>query len=218
MPKDLPKKDFFEEARAKLFELWQRVSRHIEEGEPPFRVDDEYIQSKIEQILQSSTKTYHYVLPTQILAKMVDPSLDSRIVQKKQAGPGAFDARSLNKKVIVPFDRENYNVLGGAPEPYVNKPLRLEMISSEKTVDQKSKKDWEALVDVLTWVQDNPELIETTYLAVLSLIYGRLGSHKITYSIPNRISLKRTIGLIDSFLADVSGGDRFAALATALLP
>jgi hypothetical protein len=216
LPNKQPKKDFFDEARTKLRDLWQRVSQHIETGNPSFKIDDENVQSKIEQVLLSSTKTYHYVLPTQILAKMVDPSLDSRVVQKKHAGAGAFDARSLSKEVIVPFDRENYNILGGAPEPYVNKPLRLEVISADKTVDQKNKKDWEALVDALTWVQENPKQIETAYLAVLSIIYSRLKFQKITYSVPNRISLKQTLELIDKFLADVSGGDRFAALATSL--
>jgi hypothetical protein len=216
LSKKQSKQDFFEEARVKLIQLWQKVSGHIEAGNPSFKLREDAIQLKIEQALQSPSKTYHYVLPTQVLAKIIDPSLDARVIQKKHAGTGAFDARSLSKKVIVPFDRENHNVLGGSPEPYVNNPLRVEAVSHEYTASQKNKQDWTALVEVLTWVEENSEQIENVFLAIMSVIYEKLCHQSITYSIPNRISHKQTNRIIENFLRDASGGDRFAAIATAL--
>src|SRR3990172_5870666 len=62
------------------------------------------IQQAVGRSINSTTKSYRYVLPTQVVAKVVDPALDSRSVQEGSDLAGSFDARSLCHKVIVPFD------------------------------------------------------------------------------------------------------------------
>ncbi len=49
--------------------------------------------------------SYHYVLPTQLLAKCVDHRLDTHALQAGYDAAGAFDARTVAHGVIVPFDR-----------------------------------------------------------------------------------------------------------------
>lgn len=80
------------------------------------------IRDAIKRSVNSKGKTYRYVLPTQLIAKAVNPTLDCRSVQATSGLNGAFDARSVCDEVIVPFDRDNENVLGGSTEPYANVP------------------------------------------------------------------------------------------------
>ena len=96
------------------------------------------LKTKIIDCLKSSTKSYHYVLPTQLLSKTVEHSLDCRSLQVSYGKPGAFDARSIAHKVIVPFDKKNHNVLGGSAEPYVNNPLRCPSVTLDNEAKQKN--------------------------------------------------------------------------------
>jgi hypothetical protein len=88
-------------------------------------IDDPRLIKAVSTSVNSSTKTFRYVLPTQLLSKLADPSLDSRCLQSQRGGQGAFDARSVAKLVIAPFDQNNENVLGGSEDPYVSNPLRV---------------------------------------------------------------------------------------------
>src|SRR5690606_24687256 len=115
--------------------------------------------------ITGATKTYHYVLLTQLLAKVVQPDLDCRSVQAGNFPyPGAFDARTIAHKVVVPFDKDNQNVLGGSVEPYVNNPLRVPGILPEYRSQQKDKAGWDTLVRILERVEDAGNPIATATL------------------------------------------------------
>lgn len=172
----------------------------------------------IRDCLQSSSLTYHYVLPTQLLAKAVNGGLDAHALQAGYPSPGAFDARTIAHDVIVPFDRENERVLGGSPEPYVNNPLRVPGVTANYRGQQKNKTDWDKLVAVLDAVENNPDQAFARQVLdqVLFEIYRMLGSVAVIYPTPNRISLDRTNELIQQYLAAKSGGERMEAVCTAL--
>ena len=177
------------------------------------------LESDIRDCLTSTTKSYRYVLPTQLLSKCVDPNLDCRSLQAGFKGEGAFDARTIAHKVIVPFDKENHNVLGGSNEPYVNNPLRCDAVTKANRGRQKNKKDWDKLIKILTTVQNrnNPEFTRTVFDIVLLEIFRLLAEVTVVYPAPSRISLEGTVELISSFIAERSGGDRLEAVVTALL-
>jgi hypothetical protein len=187
-------------------------------GEEPedFSLVPEDIRQAIENSIASHTKTYRYVLPTQILAKLVDPSLDSRAVQGGGELSGSFDARSLCHQVIVPFDRDNHDVLGGSPEPYVNNPLRIPGILPSARAAQRNKQGFDDLCHVLAFVEKHPELTEVLYRQVLSAINRRLTAVRIVYAVPNRVSLESAQSVLKAFLSNRSGGLRLQAVATAL--
>lgn len=107
--------DFIERCRQNLEATWQQVLITPSNAAPAINVAN--IVAAIKLSVNSATLTYRYVLPTQLLAKVTDPQLDCRCVQATRGGQGAFDARSLCQKVIVPFDRANESVLGGSGEP-----------------------------------------------------------------------------------------------------
>jgi hypothetical protein len=172
----------------------------------------------IRAAVNSSTRTYRYVLPTQLVAKVADPLVDAQSLQASSGQDGAFDARTIAHKIIVPFDQQNEKVLGGSPEPYVNNPVRLPRVSEEFRNPQKNKKDWDHLVAVLSAVQEanDPGFAQIVLQQVLGEIYLRLSATRVTYPAPLRVSHADTLRLVDTFLAESSGGDRLLAITSAL--
>lgn len=174
------------------------------------------VRQTVERSINSATKTYRYVLPTQVLAKVIDPSLDCRSLQEGSELAGSFDARSLCHKVVVPFDRANHNVLGGAPEPYVNNPLRVPSITSNYRAAQKNKSGFDDLCLVLDFLKAHSESAIALLKCVLETIRTRMDSVVIVYPVPNRVSLKQTMGLIEEYQSQRTGGVRLQAVSVAL--
>ncbi len=150
---------FSEECVEFLNLRWNEMEVYRNEGgtAEPLKSKHQKLREDINACLRSPTKTYRYVLPTQILGKCVDPDLDCRSIQKSFDSPGSFDARSIAHEVIVPFDVKNHKVLGGSAEPYVNNPLRCDSITDKNRGNQKNKADWDRLVGVLRTVQDKDD-------------------------------------------------------------
>lgn len=105
------------------------------------------IRSKICAVVNCKRKTYRYMLFTGLLVAVTDRSLHPRCLQLKADCAGAFDARSLCKNVVVPFEKTFLKgCLGGSCDPYVSNPARLPMV--EKDNDAKSRLDREMLSDL----------------------------------------------------------------------
>src|SRR4030042_176615 len=211
---------FVEQCRAFLHSRWEEVTASLETGVfcDPLLPDHAGLRDHVVACLTSSTKSYRYCLPTQILAKCVNPLLDSHSLQASYSHPGAFDARTIAHKVIAPFDQENYRVLGGAPEPYVNNPLRCPAVTGECRNQQKNKVDWDRLIGILDAVEEEnrKDFTEAVFGQVLAEMHRMLSSVQVLYPIPNRVSLARTTDIISRFTSAKSGGDRVEAVCTAL--
>ena len=212
-------REFTSECQAYLGQKWEEVKAAFKQGEPEDPLGEgHWLIPLVRDCLTSNTKTYHYVLPTQLLAKSVSPELDAHSLQVAYSAPGAFDARTLAHKVIVPFDRENYRVLGGAPEPYVNNPVRVPAVIAAYRKQQKAKGDWDKLVAVLDAVEETSDetFTEQVFKQVLFEIYRLLADVVVIYPTPNRVSLDEANHLIAQYLAASSGGDRMEAICAAL--
>lgn len=212
--------ELVEKCRVALATAWSKVQpRFAEETELQDAVLAQALVEAIRRSVNSKTKTYRYVLPTQLTAKLADPSLDCRCVQASRPGKGSFDARSICDSVVVPFDKANDNVLGGSPEPYVNNPLRVPEITKECRKGQKDKQGWDDLCFVLQEVETIQDSTFTERLLDQTLmeIHKRLSTVRITYPVPKRISFKQTQTLLGDYLSVQSGGARLQALTCALL-
>lgn len=200
-----------------LHEEWSEICSLAEAKKLSDWLNDANVLDAIKCSINSPTKTYRYVLPTQLLSKLANPELDARCVQASRGGRGAFDARTIAHDVIVPFDQRNENVLGGSEEPYVSNPLRFPEISASHRSAQKNKHGWDYLCMVLNAAQERDKtFIRAVFRQALTEVYRRLGTVRVVYPIPGRISLDATVKLIDMFLRDHSGGDRLLALCSAL--
>jgi len=201
-----------ENSRGILREFWENPSLP-ERSEIDIPSD---ISDAIGRSINSTTLTYRYVLPTQLLAKTADPTLDCRAVQAGARLPGAFDARSLCHGVIVEFDREQNSVLGGSKEPYLNNPLRIQAITDEFRAPQKDKQGFDDLRAVLEFAEKFPEAAPELLQLTLTSIRRRLESVAIVYPAPNRVSFQQTREVVGQFLDFRSGGARMQAVAVAL--
>ena len=83
-----------EKARVALALAWDDVQKkeHLMCREIPQRISD-----AISRSINSRSKTYRYVLPTQLLAKVADPRLDCRSIQATSNLTVAFDGGAWPK-------------------------------------------------------------------------------------------------------------------------
>ena len=127
----------------------------------------------VRNVLCGPHKTFRYMLFTGLLAAVSDKSLHPRCLQVNAGVPGAFDARSLCQKVVVPFEKKMLNGrLGASNEPFANKSARFDMI--RKTNNVRKGADQKALFmlyDVLEFVRTaNEEVRVKTFKYALSVI------------------------------------------------
>ncbi|ERI11866.1 restriction endonuclease, SacI family [Aneurinibacillus aneurinilyticus] len=89
----------------------------------------------IHTVLFNTHLTFKYILVNALLAKASFPQINPICLQKKSTLSGAYDARSLCHKVLVPFERNNLNgALGNSNEPFLNKPARFTELSPKNAV------------------------------------------------------------------------------------
>ncbi len=120
----------------------------------------------IDFVIDNKHLTYKYVLFTEILSKAADESINTLCLQKKSKLPGAYDARTVCHKVIVPFEMEVLNkVLGGSNEPFLNKPARFPELSKTNAVRRGNDKK------ILYSLVDNLPKIKTSDDAYQCLVY-----------------------------------------------
>jgi len=115
------------------------------------------MRENIEVVINSVRKTYRYMLFVGLLVAVTDQKLHPRCLQLKAGCAGAFDARSLCKNVVVPFEKKVLKgCLGGSCDPYVSNPARLPMV--EKGNDVKGAIDRDHLsrmYDVLEYAKNS---------------------------------------------------------------
>jgi hypothetical protein len=89
----------------------------------------------IKKVILGSHLTYRYILTNAILAKATNENCNPLTLQARSSLDGAYDARSLCHKVLVPLERELLgNRLGASNEPFLNKPARYTEMSSSNAV------------------------------------------------------------------------------------
>lgn len=100
------------------------------------------ISASIQTVLKGNHKTYKYVLINGLLAKATNDKINALALQAGAPITGAFDARTLCHKVIVPFERDFLqNALGGSNEPFLNKPARFTHLSDQNAVRKGNDKE-----------------------------------------------------------------------------
>jgi len=201
-----------------LNEAWKEIVKLAKAGKLDDCLSEKGLIAAVRESVNSRTKSYRYVLPTQVLAKVADSSLDCCCLQASRGGAGAFDARTIAHKVVVPFDQANENVLGGSSEPYVNNPLRVQEVSPKFRKPQRDPEGWDHLCEVLEAVERkrDHQFTRKVLKQILIEVYRRLSSVHVAYPVPRRISLQKTLELIEKFTLEHSGGDRLLALASAV--
>ncbi len=196
-----------------LNSLWNNAEPTVPE---PIDVPDE-VRNAVIGAVNAKFKLVRYILPSQLLAKLVDPRRNALVLQAKSELEGRFDARSFCTRYITPFDAANHAVLGGSNDPFVGNVLREPQIDQEwVAVGHREKSGGRDAFVVLKHAQEHPDQVETLLRLTLAAIAERLKTTRIIYPRPNRISLLSCETLVSRFLETRTGGRRLQGLAAAL--
>ena len=195
-----------EEVRQWLDVEWTRIL-----GEEDSAPDPE-----IDQFINSSIVSIRYACVTQLLGKIADHSRHLLSLQASDSHPGAWDARSFSKLVIVPWVTANHAVLGMSGEPYASKPLRRPSLADVSNV--KNKEEWQGFVRFLQDLENaDQSKLQHAFKRCLQSIARKLKKQKFDYPIPRRMSLGRVSLILTSFLQEASQGLRPLVVSAALL-
>lgn len=198
-----------EEGQILLEKLWKQV---LDESEN-ISVSDE-----IYTLINSQYVSIRYCLPTQLLGKLIDSSLDCLSLQKgDDCTQSSWDPRSFCNKTIVPWVSENHSVLGTSTDPYVSKPLRRPRLEASPG-NVKGAEQWKTLYTVLEEVErkNDHSFLQERMIETLRTVKLLLSELIFEYFVPERISIEQTLKIIKTFLSESSGGDRGLAVAAAL--
>ena len=170
---------------------------------------------EVDVIVNSDVSSIRYAVITQLLGKIADPTRSVMALQLRGSGQGAWDARSFATAVVLPWERDNQQVIGKSPDPYVSKPLRRPRLDDDTNV--RSKAEWARLVRFLEPLETAPLAeVERAFRRVLDAFCRRMAGQSFSYPIPKRISQAHLEQIVSVFLDRSSGGLRPLAVSAAL--
>ncbi len=228
----LPPSELRKQAKVVLWAIWEPILAKLQQDGGIVDVISEPELQDFVLALSDRSQTFPYVLPTQLLAKIVDSSLDARCLQKEESIEGdatesyvpvnagqRFDPRSFCVEVIVPWNSSNNNIIGRSNDPYVSKPLRTPWLTVDTPHFRKMKfRDiWAALARILFKAQNEEAYAEKAFEQTLIILARRAALVEVDYRVPGRVSFNDSINLIEMLLSKGSGGVAAQAVATALL-
>lgn len=209
-----------EKAKRLLAKYWDEVLQKDQANIDPAPETDEHIRSQVRDLMSSKTVSFLYCLPTQLLGKLTDPELDALCLQRGDSAPSQWDPRSFASNVVVPWVRDNENVLGTSPDPYVSNPLRQPRILPDPpNVRPNTLPYWRTLHTVLSSVEErnDPAYTLAVFREVLFAIHDELKSQQFEYPILPRISMEQMRYLVRELLAISREGEHAMSLTAALL-
>jgi hypothetical protein len=213
-------KNFLNEAAKILESAWQEVtSIPPADLETKYFVEDPNLRSIIGELVKARTKAFRYACITQVLAKATRPRLNCLALQAS-AGNGSFDARSLCKKVVVPFEDQHFGgALGRSQDPYVSKPLRRPKISLGSGVIRqiKHQEEWEKLHTLLKTVENRNDHTFTRQVLKQILLEIRKLISQQPPPLPERVSAEQIRAILAEYLAQHTLGLGPQSVAYSLL-
>jgi hypothetical protein len=218
-PKQSSKAETVAECIAALEGAWAEVMDRADAGNTSDFLENADVLESIRYSLNCQEKAYHYVLITQLTAKIADPKRNCRALQDRARVEAAFDARTIAHNAIVPFERQQFDgVLGRSPSPYLINSVRVPLLDPDDGKNRKDEQGWRRVCRVALEVESRNDRAYTAlvFRQVLLEIYRKLGSTAIKYNVPLRVTLAQVVSLIRAFTAEKSGGDRPLALTAAL--
>ncbi|NNM58528.1 MAG: restriction endonuclease, SacI family [Legionellales bacterium] len=170
----------------------------------------------IKNIILGSHLTYRYILMTAALAKYINPVINPLTLQAGSSLPGAYDARSVCHKVIVPLEREILDgKLGASNEPFLNKPARFKELSINNAV--RRGRDQETLSQTLTVLSNlnTSTEIKQVFNDIIYYVLQRRNNNSNSYYTNNtHRSPEKILSIIQKFLSKSFEG-QVAVLVTA---
>ncbi len=206
---DAPERVDNDEASNVLNREWNRILNDDEHG----YLNDKTISRQISEVLNGSQLTYKYILVTNVLAKAVNPRIHYRAMQAQSDLSGAYNARSLGHQVLVEWEKEHGERLGGSNEPFLNKPARFPEFAMENA--HRSVSAHRRLYELLDTLEEDTNSGEIDTLDVLRhTLYeiSLLESQTIDFKSPSDVPFRELRERVEGYLEESGGGERLAAV------
>lgn len=206
-----------EDAEATLRETWREVNE---------RDDIRYVgNSTIYQGLRSvfssdkyGTRTFKYILLTNVLAKAVNPDVHALALQDQSELDGSFNSGGLATEVVTDWEKDNGERLGGSNEPRTNS-VYYRQSKLNRDYEVQSEELYLTLITVLTELQsevadgavDPHDVLRQALYEV-----SRLEVQTIDPDIPPGVSYTTVVTVVREYLRESGTGERLAAITAGL--
>ena len=203
-----------ERAREILNREWNQVQNNDKHN----YLENEFISEKIGEVLNSSQLTYKYILVTNVLAKATNADIHYRAMQAQWNHPGAYNARSLGHQVLVEWEKDHGERLGGSNEPFLNKPARYPDFSMENSY--RSEKAHTRLYDLLENLEEKTESGKIDPVDVLRhTLYeiSQLEPQTIDFTPLSDTPYQPLRNRVEEYIQQSGGGERLAAVTAGIM-
>lgn len=177
------------------------------------------VAQKIQEVLNASQLTYKYILVTNILAKATNPNIHYRAMQAQWDHSGAYNARSLGHDVLVEWEKDHGERLGGSNEPFLNKPARYPSFSMENSY--RSEDAHTRLYDLLEQLEAKTESGEVDPVDILRhTLYeiSQLSPNTLDYEPPaSNVPYADLRQQVSQYIESSGGGERLAAVTAGVM-
>lgn len=206
-----------ERADELLREEWKRVLR----DEDHDYIDDSGLRRGIRQLLADDrygVMTFKYMFLSNVLAKAVHPAIHYRAIQTESDLEEAFSSRTIAEQVIVDWEQENGQRLGGSNEPGTSKPFRWPEVTKEIQVMREDVRDH--LFDLLEQLEKRSSegVLDPIDVLRYSLYeVSQLESQTVDYASPSTVPYRDLEPRLYEYLEISGGGERLAAVAAGIV-
>jgi SacI restriction endonuclease len=175
---------------------------------------------EIGTVMSGKHLTFRYILVTALLGKATNNQVNPLALQAGADLVGAYDARSLCHKVVVPLEGTLLDrAFGGSNQPFLNKPARFTTISPENAVKRGVDKDLLLLVHkILSELQTSQQAFDALCNAVRFSIDKQATFNKnLVQVLSSQGSHLEITGFLEAFLAEsIEGQTAAIAVGTVL--
>ncbi|GAA0725707.1 hypothetical protein J2744_000998 [Halorubrum trapanicum] len=199
-------------------EILNREWKHVLSDDATEYVDDSFVQSNVRDVLTDSSKTYRYILVNAALSKAANPEIHYRALQAGSSLDGAYDARSVAHKALVPWEKDHGERLGGSPEPFVNNPARHPEVDTGNRA--RSSRKQERLYNLLQRLEDKVAqgaLEPTDVLRETLQAVSELESKTVEFESPSAAPYELIADKIERYITESGNGERLPAVVAGIV-
>lgn len=219
-----------DEADSLLRQEWARVLADVGaddgaagDGAEVDYVDDDLVCREIRRSIRDDrhgTMTFKYMFLSSVLAKATNPDVHYRAVKTTSDLDGAFSSRSVAERVIVDWEQDNGQRLGGSNEPGTSKPFRWDEFSEDYSDEVLRSDAYDRLTDLLARLQDETRTGELDPVDVLRQTLSevaRLESRTIDFTATAAVPYRELEEHVRAYLEETGGGERLVAVTAGVL-
>ncbi|WP_170972319.1 restriction endonuclease, SacI family [Natronorubrum halophilum] len=208
----------YDEAERLLRDTWQEVTGS---NAGPY-VDEYILQQGLKQILAADkygTRTFKYILVTNVLAKTVNPDVHALALKDNSNLDGSFNSGGLATDVVTDWEKDNGERLGGSNEPRTNSVYYRQ---AELNTDYEAWDDdlYQTLIRILTELEERSsegKLEPINMLRQTMHVVSQLEPTTVSYMNPPDVSYIDLNEAVEQYLEKSGTGERLAAVAAGVL-